>query len=730
MRWRSPLLIWTAASTLLALAWAAALGWVLWSNLEPAERVTLDALLRPRIALALLLALLLPLLFAVLWQGWIRRYPRAAARMRDEVLIIGNANPGHRVAPAGAAEMRALGAAINALADAHQALGREVDARIGEANARLAEERSRLAALMAELTHGVLVCNREGRILLYNASASALLADSAAGDAAVGAPVGLNRSIFGILDKGPIVHALEQLVRRLEQQVHPVAHFVTTRRQAGYGGDAAHAAAPSGQLLRAQMVPLRELPDGDGGLAGFVLILDDITRAVEADSRREFLLQQLTEGTRASLANLRAAAETLQEHPAMEPALRGRFMAAIREEAERLSRQLADALARSGDALRSPWPREDILATDLVFALQRSFEAGLKLPSRFEGSEAPLWLQLDSHAMVQALTHLVGALRAALDVREVVLALSGNGRFARLDVRWDGLPLEADRMHEWELQVFSLGEAGRPVTLGEVLAQHGAALWSQADRVAGRQRLCLQLPTIQPEPRAAETGASSRPVYYDFDLFHQAGQSAALDSLPLADLSCTVFDTETTGLAPTDGDEIISIGAVRIVNGRLLAHETFDRLIKPRRAVSAESQSIHHITPQMLADQPPLEQVLPAFARFAEDTVLIAHNAAFDMRFLELARQRTGVRFDHPVLDTLLLSSLVHPGLRDHEQQLEQIAARLGLAVVGRHTALGDAIVTGEVFLKLLPLLAERGIHTLGQAREASQRSVYATLEY
>jgi DNA polymerase-3 subunit epsilon len=263
-----------------------------------------------------------------------------------------------------------------------------------------------------------------------------------------------------------------------------------------------------------------------------------------------------------------------------------------------------------------------------------------------------------------------------------------------------------------------------------VLAQHGAELWSQVDRVAGRHRLCLQLPTIQPEPPGAEASVPGRPVYYDFDLFHQAGQSTALDNLRLAELSYTVFDSETTGLAPADGDEIISIGAVRIVNGRLLEHETFDRLIKPRRAVSAESQRIHRITPQMLADQPPLEQVLPAFARFAEDTVLIAHNAAFDLRFLELARQRTGVRFDHPVLDTLLLSSLVHAGHHDRDHQLEQIAARLGLTVVGRHTALGDAIVTGEVFLKLLPLLAERGIHTLGQAREASQRSVYATLEY
>ncbi|HEY2926934.1 3'-5' exonuclease, partial [Piscinibacter sp.] len=136
------------------------------------------------------------------------------------------------------------------------------------------------------------------------------------------------------------------------------------------------------------------------------------------------------------------------------------------------------------------------------------------------------------------------------------------------------------------------------------------------------------------------------------------------------------------------------------------------------------------ISMQMLAGQPTIEEVLPLFHRFAEDTVLIAHNASFDMRFLQLAQARTGVAFDQPVLDTLLLSALVHPGHTDAEHRLEQIAARLGVNVIGRHTALGDAIVTGEVFLKLVPLLAERGIHTLKQAREASRTTLYAKLEY
>jgi DNA polymerase-3 subunit epsilon len=144
--------------------------------------------------------------------------------------------------------------------------------------------------------------------------------------------------------------------------------------------------------------------------------------------------------------------------------------------------------------------------------------------------------------------------------------------------------------------------------------------------------------------------------------------------------------------------------------------------------LSAQSIAIHGISDAMLKGQPALDQVLPRFHRYAEDTVLVAHNAAFDMRFLQLKEAQTGIRFSQPVLDTLLLSQVIHPHQEQHS--LEAIASRLGVDIVGRHTALGDAIVTGEVFLKMLPLLAEKGIFTLKQARDAEQQTAYASIGY
>jgi DNA polymerase-3 subunit epsilon len=182
-----------------------------------------------------------------------------------------------------------------------------------------------------------------------------------------------------------------------------------------------------------------------------------------------------------------------------------------------------------------------------------------------------------------------------------------------------------------------------------------------------------------------------------------------------------VFDTETTGLDPAGGDELVSIGAVRIVNGRVLGGEVLEQLIDPRRSVPEAAVRVHGISREMLEGQPPVEEVLPGFARFAEDTVLIGHDVAFDLRFFELKEERTGVRLTQPVLDTLLLDAVANPEHEDHS--IEAMAERLGVSVVGRHTALGDALVTAEIFVRLLPLLSAAGIESLGAAREAARRT-------
>jgi DNA polymerase-3 subunit epsilon len=218
-----------------------------------------------------------------------------------------------------------------------------------------------------------------------------------------------------------------------------------------------------------------------------------------------------------------------------------------------------------------------------------------------------------------------------------------------------------------------------------------------------------------------------RPEYYDFDLFHFQDQSIDLDR-PLSDLTYTVFDTETTGMEPAAGDEIIQIGAVRIVNGRLLRNENFDQLVDPERFIRPEGIRIHGISDDMVRGQPNIEVVLPALHDFCNDTVLVAHNAAFDMRFLQLKeeRYRRGFQSTGPRYPAAL--GVLHPNQESH--QLDSIAERLGIGIEGRHSGLGDACATAEVFLKMLPLLAQMGIVTLRQALEASEKTYFARVKY
>lgn len=396
-----------------------------------------------------------------------------------------------------------------------------------------------------------------------------------------------------------------------------------------------------------------------------------------------------------------------------------------------MSARLDETANEFADSLKARWPLEEMLGADLVAAAQRRIEQVLRLPTKVEEIDESLWVKVDSFSLLQALTYLASRLSDEFEVREVRFRLTPAGRLIHLDLIWSGQAMSTETVMSWELEPMHFADEKSPLTVRDVIERHDGEMWLEREKVRHRAFFRILLPAAVPQEQiepASYLKAESRPEYYDFDLFNWSERSRELDERKLSELTYTVFDTETTGLNPSQGDEIIQIGATRIVNGKLLRQESFEQLVDPGRYLSPESVQIHGITQDMLKNQPTIEKVLPAFHAFAQDTVLIAHNAAFDMRFLQLKEEATGVRFDQPVLDTLLLSAVIHPNQESH--RLEAIAERLNIAIIGRHTALGDAIVTAEVFLKMIPLLAEKGIHTLREAREAAEKSYYARIKY
>ncbi len=636
----------------------------------------------------------------------------APARLADAARLLVDDQLAPMLASAGSAPTRNLADAVNRLADQRRTLRADMGRLVEDASRKVAFERDQLGALMAELHQSVVVCNLDGRILLYNGRARALFRRlSRVPDIADGAElIGLGRSIHAVIDRALIDHARETIERSLARgEAAASAQFVTT--------------TPAGHLLQVGLAPVRS-GDGESRLGGYVLLLDDITDDYAAQSSRDHRLIRLTEASRASLASMRAALDVL-DYPDLEPAERESFHVVVRDEVDAMSTRLAELAADTSQDLLTRWPLQQMLGADLVTAAAQRIEA--EAGQAVAGTEVDdgLWLSVDSFALTRALAFLAHRLGEALGRPPLELRLAPRGGWAYLDLLWPAAATGAADPTGWQTEAMDLGDAS-PLSPRDVAERHGGELWLEHDRPRGQSFFRFLLPLAV--GRDAASGVTERPEYYDFDLFASSDATRALDDRPLDELALTVFDTETTGLDPAGGDEIIQMGAVRIVNGRLLRGERFDQLVDPGRSIPEASIPFHGIRPEMVRGQPRIAEVLPAFRAFAADTVLVGHNVAFDMRFLQLKEAATGVRFDQPVLDTLLLASVAQPNETSHA--LEAIAARLGVTVSARHSAAGDALTTAQVFLKLLPLLRQREIVTLGQAREAAKGSYYARLRY
>lgn len=214
-----------------------------------------------------------------------------------------------------------------------------------------------------------------------------------------------------------------------------------------------------------------------------------------------------------------------------------------------------------------------------------------------------------------------------------------------------------------------------------------------------------------------------RPLVYDFDLLDQRRGAAEMDILdrPLRSLCFSVFDTETTGLLPHK-DDVVQLGAVRVLNGRIIDGEQINQLVDPGRPIPPASTKVHKVTDAMVRGQPDIRAVSKRFHDFSRDAVIVAHNAPFDMAFLHRQAKATGVTWDHPILDTVLLSAVLFGASERHT--LDALCERLNVTipVALRHTALGDARATAEVLVKMLPMLEARGLTTFGQVIEETRR--------
>jgi DNA polymerase-3 subunit epsilon len=683
-------------------------------------------LLHAHIGPILVVALLLLVVCVWSLESVFRNYIRPVPKITEKVTLINTSNASYRLPAEGGADIRRLCERINEVAQRYESLSQHVEERVQQARASSEQEKNTLAAIVTELTEGVLICNPDGRILLYNNRAKSLLTGSPADNdqnrksdpGRSERLIGLGRSVFGIIDKNLLGHVLDQIADKLQNKDPELASYFVTP-----GVD--------DRLLRVEAVPVLQSPGRQ--FTGLILILYDITRQLETDSDLNLALQAVTRGFRASLAGIRSAIETIIDYPEMEIPQLEKLKGIIHRESLSMGELLESNLNFDGQIGISQWPLTTMSAQDLTDLFQARALEKFNFQVQRTSTDQTLWIKVDSYSLLQVLLFVVDKLKDLTGSENLTCRLTDLDWYIGLDLMWPGTPIKIETLRKWEQTPMVFEKEGWSLTLREILEHLGSDFGSYASkRLQGTSYLRFFLPVaedIEPqEKRSLAILPESRPEFYDFDFFGRAGQTTELNNQLLTELTYTVFDMETTGLKPSEGDEILSIGAIRIVNCRLLREERFEQLIDPLRSIPWESVQIHGIHPEMVIGQPIIDTALPRFQQFTEDTILVAHNAAFDMRFLQMKEEQTAVRFNNPVLDTLLLSAIVHPAHEDHN--LEAIAQRLGVRVLGRHTAMGDAVATGELFLKLLPLLAEKGIYRLKDALEASKKTYYARMKF
>lgn len=164
----------------------------------------------------------------------------------------------------------------------------------------------------------------------------------------------------------------------------------------------------------------------------------------------------------------------------------------------------------------------------------------------------------------------------------------------------------------------------------------------------------------------------------------------------------TVFDTETTGLDPRKGHRVIEIAAVRIENNTIREDAPFVSFVNPERDIPWEAKQINHISEEDVLHAPTIMSVLPSFLDYAKGSLLIAHNAQFDMGFLECEKEFCWGYMELPeCLCTMRLSQSLYPTAFRHN--LDILSERFQLPLpADRHRALPDVIQTAKIFLKMI----------------------------
>lgn len=669
----------TGISVLLTFIFFLAMMAVFWSRLTPINQDFLSEIIEENAVYLFISFLLFFEAVGFIIHAVLNDFFIPLTKIPDEISVILTVNSSHRINIEGGKEILTIVKAINLFADHYETLQKNIKKEVNRKRAELEIEKNMLASLFDELPQGIIACNTEGKINLFNKKAKIIEAQNHI--------IGIGRSIFDIIDKDIITNALYEInVKKLKKHEAASSSFITL--------------SPGNVLIKADISPITDQRDN---FAGFIVVFYNIGKDFELYAKIDNIFK-------CTANEIFSYSDKIKKEKSVTPEI-----ASIEENLKKFEKDYIEKI-------KERLPFLVVSDRDIITTVQKKAEEKLNISLKPEFPAHINWIRIETYSFIYAFLSILTILKNKTLKTTFNCTLFKEETFLAIFFH---IP-DAEK----NLDIFK--DDNLSLMLKDFLKYNEAQI-SLGFNEKFEKGIKILIPLAEmKEPEDVRNiviarDAYERPDFFDFDLFTKRKTDSKLNEMRLKDIVYTVLDTETTGL-DTRNDEIISIGAVRIVNGRILSGENFDQLIDPKMNIPLESEKIHGINNEMVKGNPDIKEVLPRFYKFSEDTVLVAHNAAFDMKMFSMKEAETGIKFDNPLLDTLLLALIVYPMHKRHN--MAAIASFAGVDIVGRHTAMGDASATAEIFLKLIPLLAKKGIHTLDDAVKASKNTLYSKLKY
>ncbi|MEK3724183.1 exonuclease domain-containing protein [Paenibacillus sp. FSL H8-0034] len=231
-------------------------------------------------------------------------------------------------------------------------------------------------------------------------------------------------------------------------------------------------------------------------------------------------------------------------------------------------------------------------------------------------------------------------------------------------------------------------------------------------RPAGRMWHLYKMGGITPALTSMFDVQSAQQMAFMRSMMKEQRKNSLYD-IPLDTVELVVFDLETTGFSPYNGDEIISVGAVAVNGDAIMEDQSFYSLVNPKRLIPEQVVELTGITNEMADQAPDLYQGLRAFLEFVQQKVLVAHGTGHDKHFLNSALWKTSkVSLSHRMIDTMMIGKWLNPKLGKYD--LDTLLQFYGIDISLRHHALEDALMTAKLWSSYMNEIRSRDIHSLG----------------